>query len=174
MDTNIQKNNQDDPFNQSTSKYFSSYYNNYIPSFFALQIALTGHVQNVPQIFTRRVSINDFLLLNHVDSTKNGQYFVCVFVLMFRMSKMNNFIDDPLKLYIKLKNIFSIDLCKMILKYSSMGVHNAQKTFYLKSFFCNLQNAKILHHRIFKYLHSIEHPLQPPSNFNFINSSIFV
>lgn len=87
---------------------------------------------------------------------------------------MNNFIDDPLKLYIIFENIFSIDLCKMILKYSSMGVHNAQKTFYLKSFFCNLQNAKILHHRIFKYLHSIEHPLQPPSNFNFINSSIFV
>lgn len=132
MDTNIIKmipliNLQANIFRHTTTTTFHP--------FFVLQIVLTGHVQNVPQIFTRRVSINDFLLLNHVDSTKNGQYFVCVFVLMFRMSKMNNFIDDPLKLYIILENIFSIDLCKMILKYSSMGVHNAQKTFYLKSFF---------------------------------------
>jgi len=40
-----------------------------------------------------------------------------------------------------------------------MGVHNAQKTFHSKAF-CNLQlrTFYILHHRIFKYLHSTEHP----------------
>lgn len=48
------------------------------------------------------------------------------------------------------------------------------KKHFIRKAFYNLQFAKILHHRIFKYLHSTEHPPQTPSNFNFIHSSIFV